>query len=310
MALKLPFPIKLPTFSRGKTEKSGKRWLWLSLYGVVMFSLFFGVHYLSANIDPMLRKALGNVTAITIQPGPMTFEPMPPKLSMPYCFIRQSPKAPVMLDMRNVSIKLSLLKLLSLKGAVDVEAKLLGGSIVGNIGTGSFFRTSRVSTDVVLEGINAAAVPFLKRFDSSIGGRIDLALEFDGNPNSSDTWEGQARLRVSNGKMANLVPLIRLPNLKDVSLNGVASIDANVFDFSQLEMDVADGLNVSLRGTFALDMNQIGSSVVNMQGEVRTNPKIVAMTLLDKRAVALINQKKPVRFTATGPLRTAKLKMQ
>lgn len=178
------------------------------------------------------------------------------------------------LNLGEVRLRPSLIRLLTGRVAFRIKASLYGGKIKGRAGKGK--DTVDVSLDwknIALEKLPLKARLPEAEFEGKLNGEVDLRLRVQGN--RLVPGEGMLRARLSGGSAKNLqFRGFPLPALGEINGQGELTLGQNRATVESFSLD-ADLLTFSLEGKADL-ARRLTSSPLNLKGKIKLSGSLAS----------------------------------
>ncbi|MEF2231526.1 MAG: hypothetical protein V3571_11405 [Pseudodesulfovibrio sp.] len=272
------------------------------LYGTLVFSLIFCAKYYIRQTDTLARAAVAGLQGVTVEFSRLEPQLFPLRVTLDYLRVFDAKTLTPLLELNDAEIGLSARKLLTGKIALSLRCRMYGGVAEGAVGTGGLFDFSRMSLDIRADMLEMAKIPQVRDFDKSLKGYVTFEASLDGKPSYPLLMEGNVSATLRQLDMENRFPVVKGARLAGYDLTVDCAMDNGVFDFGKLDVTGANGVSLQTEGRVKVDPADFGKSVIEMKGSIAGPAGTFATSVIDPKAVAMLNKKQAVPIGITGSI--------
>lgn len=280
------------------------------LYGALVFTVVFCARYYVRQADTLARAAVAGLQGVTVEFPRLEPQLFPPRVTLDYLRVLDGKTRAPLLELSDAEIGLSAWKLLSGKIAVSLRCRMYGGVVEGAVGTGGLFDTSRVSLDIRADMLELEKIPQVRDYDKSLKGYATFEASLDGKPSEPLLMEGEVSATLRQLDMENRFPVIKGARLAGYDLAVDCAMDNGVFDFGKLDVTGTNGVALRAEGRVQANPADFGKTFLDMKGTIAGPAAAFATSVIDPKAVAMLNKKQAVPIDITGSISNVTIRVR
>lgn len=275
-----------------------RRIVLLCLWGLLVFSLCLGTRLASDRIAAALADGLPPGIGLTLAARDVEPLAFPPGAHAAALTLGRPGKGPL-LTLRDATMRLSLLSLITGRLGLDVSGTVGDGSLALTAAGGFLFDTDSLRLKARAEALPLSGVPALAALDKGLKGALDGTLSLSAPLAAPLTGEASASLVATDLHAINFIPLLtpkRLPPM-DVELELAAADGALKVDRLAA---TGKNLEIMIQGGMGIDAEAPLRSTLDFDAKVRLPAAMVVKGLVRPEDYAQFQRGRAVDIRITG----------
>ena len=285
-------------------------WIGYLLYGLLVFSLVFAARFYVRQTDALARQAVSGLAGVTVEFPYLDPQLFPPRLTMDYLRVLDKGTKEPLLVLKDADVRVSVLPLLLGKLRLSVTSRAYGGLLDLDVTTGMFFSTDWLKVGVRTDMIELETIPQVVKYDKSLKGYATVDISLSGDWSNPLGLSGDFLVQLDGLDMENRFPVVKGPRLAGYKVVLDGSSDNGVFSIRDFDVLSQDGISLKTEGTITVDAADFSKSALDLSGKFLGPPKRLATSILDPKAVGMMQKKQAVPVKVTGVMGNPQVMMR